>query len=289
MKKNLVTGLMLLAAVFFTSAAPSSAVTVTDYSAGDAAGGIAGSRHNLGPTGVHIMTYESGFDLCVFCHAPHGGGSGTSPLWNRSTTNSSSYTAYGTTISGTNITNADLGSSTLACLSCHDGVTTFDNIVNAPGAGGGGDQGWTFYEDGTVVSDFITSERLTIGLSLANDHPVSVTYNEDVASLRVSSTNLSMIDLSSGLTATNANLMQNLWAVRGLLSTDTTIGDLLRLNTSTGTMTVECSSCHDPHFSNKSYDEVEWTWGGEADSDGLFLRRVGGNSGSGVCRTCHNK
>lgn len=275
------------------SASGATAISVGDYSAGDPASGVASSRHNLGSTGSYIMTTDSSTagtnEVCVFCHTPHTGGT-SSPLWNRSTTNSSSYTAYGTTISGTIINNGNLGSATLACLSCHDGVTTFDNLLNAPGAGGSsGDQGWSFYESGTVVSDFITTERFLIGPSLSNDHPVSVTYREGVASLRVSDTNISMIDLSSGVGSTTPNIRQNLWSVSGYLNTDATIGDLLRRNVNTGTMTVECSSCHDPHFSNKSYDEVEWTWGGEAESDGLFLRRVGGNGGSGVCRTCHNK
>lgn len=71
-----------------------------------------------------------------------------------------------------------------------------------------------------------------------------------------------------------------------------TINDILRGGK------VECSSCHDPHFKNESWDEVEsYTVGGGNDrnndsgtgTDGLFQRRVGGNTGSGLCRTCHNK
>ncbi|MBI2400250.1 MAG: hypothetical protein HYV23_04225, partial [Deltaproteobacteria bacterium] len=54
------------------------------------------------------------------------------------------------------------------------------------------------------------------------------------------------------------------------------------------------SSCHDPHFNNKSWSEIDGTYWPttdmqESENNGLFLRRVGGNSGSGLCRTCHNK
>ena len=80
--------------------------------------------------------------------------------------------------------------------------------------------------------------------------------------------------------------------MKGYISSTAQISDLLR--ETNGSMRVECSSCHDPHFNNKSWNEVDSTYSGEAtdlevESNGLFIRRVGGNSGSGVCRTCHNK
>jgi hypothetical protein len=281
--------------------AASGSISIGTYGPGDAAGGIGQSRHNLGALGVYIKASDTS-QICVFCHTPHHTAVPAHPLWNRSNTNAASYTAYGTTSAGTTIADGDLYGATLACLSCHDGVTTFDNLVNRPGKDtGSGDLGWTFTEDGTLASDFLTNGRLTIGPALSDDHPVSVPYTEGAASLRATNTNIYNINLASGLGSTDANVMQNLWAVKGYFNSDATINDLLRDNPNvTGGRAVECSSCHDPHFSNKSYDEVEWTWdgdstdgtdgaGGEPDADGLFLRRVGGNAGSGVCRTCHNK
>ncbi|MCC6502851.1 MAG: hypothetical protein IT362_06930, partial [Deltaproteobacteria bacterium] len=84
------------------------------------------------------------------------------------------------------------------------------------------------------------------------------------------------------------NMTKNLWAVKGYVDATATIADLLRDGK------VECSSCHDPHFNNKSFNEVDYTYEAdtalqEPENNGLFLRRVGGNSGSGLCRTCHNK
>jgi len=299
MKKALAAAGVFFAAVLWCP--PSSAIDT--YAAGDAASGIATSRHNLGGTGLFTRSGNT-TEICVFCHTPHHSNTlnNIKPLWNRQTqTSLGAYTAYGTTAAGTVINNTDLGSTTLACLSCHDGVTTFDNLANSPGKNGvvenGSDRGWSFITLDVTASDFMTSERLNIGVNLSNDHPVSVPYDDQVAGLRPTDTVINDIDLTtdlapSALSYDNGNLANNLWAVKGYISNTAMISDLLR--ETNGQMRVECSSCHDPHFNNKSWSEVDATYTDqqaeqELESNGLFLRRVGGNTGSGVCRTCHNK
>ncbi len=314
------------------SAQDADALTVDDYPTGLAASGIVSSRHNLGAFGRVIRT-GSTTEICIFCHTPHHSSTSEGPLWNRGTPGST-FTAYGSTISGSNV--STVAGPSLACLSCHDGVTTFDDIVNTPGKGGitqgGADRGWGFnmpfgaiYPNMDVVTldafhtgpsqicslchnaattyslDYISS--MNIGTDLSNDHPVSVLYNEALpdAGLRPASTVISSIDLvselsSSGDPALLYNLSQNRWAVKGFISDTATVADLLRNDR------VECTSCHDPHFSNKSWDEADSTyiippptsgvgWCSDLEdcSDGLFLRRIGGNSASGICRTCHEK
>ncbi len=310
---------LILPAVFILFTGSALGESVGDYPAGTPASGISSSRHNMGKFGRVITTWAT-TEICVFCHTPHHTNTsyGVAPLWNRAVQNPSSYSAYGSTIAGTDIT--ALGSTSLACLSCHDGVTTFDNIVNAPGKDGvvpgGSDRGWRFrmpwmppllpyidhFSEAACVTCHVDlyastdpAARLNVGTDLSNDHPVSVPYNAGTAaSLRDSATVISAIDLAAGLTTTNDNIRQNRWAVKGFVSETATIADLLRGGK------VECSSCHDPHFRNLSWDEAEQTWydptgfitycsTGESCSDGNFLRRVGGNTGSGVCRTCHNK
>jgi len=284
-----------------------------DYTVGMSANGVVQSRHNLGAFGRHVTTRNS-FDaagavegttqICVFCHTPHHTNTSAKPLWNRNMPNSSSYVGYGSTIAGTLINKPQAGSASLACLSCHDGVTTFDDLVNAPGKGLAMPTGagrWTFYEkqgslllgSGAVLEDF----RVVIGTDLRNDHPVNVPYSGGTkASLRPASTVIGTIDLTSGLNHTTSYfqwMQQNKWAVSGFISSTATIGELLRTDGSGGTLKVECSSCHDPHFSNGSYPEYERdsnnNFIGLNTADGVFLRRVGGNMGSGVCRTCHDK
>lgn len=342
----------------FMCAAPAIAATtitawptaMADYpgstagNAGDAAAGIVWSRHNLSSYAPFLQTYDrdcvtilgveyctpsplfATTEICVFCHTPHHGKTDTAPLWNKSTSNSGSYTAYGTTVAGTAVTT--VGGSSLACLSCHDGVTTLDSMINQPGKGSrtdgtGADQGWYIQMavSGAIPTPapkdhFSTtgcgtchpqgeSDRLNIGISLSNDHPINVTYNGGaVASLRPTSTVISSIAMDNAQTFGGAALYgrsDNLWSVKGFISDTATIADLLR----DGGM-VQCTSCHDPHYKNQTNDDpavvnsydragggVDYNYNVTSQFDplidGLFLRRVGGNSNSGVCRTCHNK
>lgn len=280
------------------------------YTPGMSANGVVNSRHNLGAFGRHVTTRNSATaagavtgttQICVFCHTPHHSNTDARPLWNRNMPNSGSYTAYGTTIAGTVVSTIQAGSASLACLSCHDGVTTFDNLVNAPGQGTAMPaSGWTFYDEmGAILlssNNLGFNTRVVLGTDLTNDHPVNITYNAGTAaSLRATNTTIANIDLSAGLANTTAYfgwMTSNNWAVSGFISSTATIADLLRAdNTSSGK--VECSSCHDPHFSNGSYPEYTRdslnNFTGLNVADGMFLRRVGGNMGSGVCRTCHDK
>ncbi len=283
---------LLAIAISFLAPQTAGAGVPSDFPYGLATGNIANTPHNLGATSVFITNGTT--NMCIFCHTPHIGVAG-GPLWNRQTL--SSFTAYGTTIGGSFIADNDISSNSLACLSCHDGVTSFDTLVNAPGKGNGGvntnqpiNFDWVFTVDGNTVSDVLTSPSAVLGTDLTNDHPISVTYKEKIASLRPTSTLISSLVMTSeglsvaaGSDASSTTATSNRWAVKGFISSSATIGDLL----SNGK--VECASCHDPHFQNTSWDEVESTWSSAPTVTGLFLRRVGGNSLSGVCRTCHAK
>ncbi|MDH5300676.1 MAG: hypothetical protein OEW58_04870 [Gammaproteobacteria bacterium] len=100
-------------------------------------GGIANTRHNL------TISYNSGrvnmegvrndyYEICVYCHTPHGANSTVAaPLWNR-TVQSSVYTVFprAETMLGQTVTQP--GPNSLTCLSCHDGVTAIDSVINMP-------------------------------------------------------------------------------------------------------------------------------------------------------------
>ena len=224
---------------------------------GKSANGIVWSRHNLSSYGEHYQATTSvegtstatgieplsviTTEICVFCHTPHFGRTDTAPMWNRGTA-ATAYIAYGT--NGPGVANAvgktlagtatGVGGSSLACLSCHDGVTTLDNLINAPGKGSrtngtGADAGWVFGEVGNYIGDTANygdtteanilangkaTSRLNIGagasgvrdaanVDLTNDHPISVVYNGENtldpngprASLRDKATTISDISI----------------------------------------------------------------------------------------------
>jgi hypothetical protein len=184
--------------------------------------------------------------------------------------------------------------------------------------GTGVNMGWQFSEDGVPKAnkhdDTVSSRHnLARGGGLANDHPINIVFRgagygagDDlilgpVASLRSSTTDIATIDLSTSVQgdplvcADRGDANCNMWAINGFIKTDASIQDILKAGNK-----VECLSCHDPHYRNQTNPEIDTTYGATIhatstasaasnDVDGLFLRRVGGNSDSGVCRTCHAK
>ncbi len=256
------------------------------YDVGSAANGIGFSRHNLGRYGGNVRT-ETTFDICVYCHTPHRPSDKGGPIWEGGAAASRNFTAYGTSLEGTKISTVGLGSPSLACLSCHDGTAAPDNVARSPGKKREPQKKtpgqWGFLVDETKMDQTLVSTRLLLGPLLTDDHPVNVLFRGgQYASLRKKSTIISRINLVAGL-RTPTERIPNLWSIKGFISDTATIGDLLRDGR------IECSSCHDPHFNNKSWREARKTFKNWDDMDGLFLRRVGGNFSSGVCRTCHGK
>jgi predicted CXXCH cytochrome family protein len=79
--------------------------------------------------GMHNLTAASGASVasrgslgCTFCHAPHSGLGGVTPLWNQKLSQQT-YTPYSsTTYHQTGHTQPTLGVTSSLCLSCHDGT-----------------------------------------------------------------------------------------------------------------------------------------------------------------------
>ncbi|MGK7344659.1 MAG: cytochrome c3 family protein [Candidatus Nitrospinota bacterium M3_3B_026] len=281
------------------------------WSGGQALAGIADTKHNLGSsnsvTGNNVS--DTG-EICVFCHTPHGADTNAPvPLWNKKLEVASptyqTYASLGT--STLDAAQADIGSVSLACLSCHDGTQAMDNIINAPGSGGydatgGGVDGlgysWTI-DDGTANANgyMIGGPVPMLGTDLRNDHPVSIqyagggyTYSADGTSAAgtacTSCADSDFFEPSVAQIGTTPTWWVNSSAGAGTSREKSDIMLYTRKITATGTDTgtspagsfagvnepfVECASCHDPHRSDTS----------------TFLRM--NNTGSAVCLTCHDK
>lgn len=119
--------------------------------------GITGSSHDFSGE-----TWNSSGRICVVCHTPHNADASVnnSPLWNHETT-TATFTLYSTAT--LDATPGQPDESAKLCLSCHDGTVALDN-----------------YGGTTTGTDFITGNAL-LGSDLANDHPVSFTYNTALA------------------------------------------------------------------------------------------------------------
>lgn len=191
-------------------------VAIAFLAASVALAGISTTKHNLASSGGQTIRSTNVDEICVFCHTPHFANTNAQPLWNRvNPGNGNNFTMYGNTIAGTS-TETQPGTMTKACLSCHDGVTALNSLTNYPGAGLSGTINMT--------QNYINGEATNIGMSLANDHPVSITYNTGKANLR----------------APNGNASYTVVKVIDA----TTVGGV------SGSSKVECSSCHDPHVSS---------------------------------------
>ena len=146
---------------------------------------IANTVHNLSVTGSGNVTAVSESQICVFCHTPHHAEEiPNAPLWNRKAS-IATYTPYtSNSIDATDIAATPGGSSKL-CLSCHDGTIALGSVnvlnsesnvlVDMTGTGAGG----------VMPSNLGDSTGFTrkLGTDLTNDHPISFTYDSQLASI----------------------------------------------------------------------------------------------------------
>ena len=225
-------------------APPSDAQRVSD---------VRGTKHNLSTSGPGT-TRASGTggtsEVCVFCHTPHGatlqdqgGAALRSPLWNRRVPAGATYTPYtSSSLDAQAIVNGfdnQPGGSSKLCLSCHDGTLAIGNVnvlggianptITMTGTGPGG----TMPAGEGTASGFTRN----LGTDLRNDHPISVTYTNALATR------------DGELRAVDA---QQRWpAGTGSVVGIRTPGfkPLLPLEPtgSGGLGQVQCASCHDAH------------------------------------------
>ena len=253
--------------------------------------GIATTKHNLGSTGTGVNKFDGTAEICVFCHTPHGADTSAAvPLWNRVLPSGTSYTTYASL--GTSTldakTTTNVGSVSIACLSCHDGTQAMNTVINAPGSGNYSATGvtmagtWTGANqtDGKIGPDTITN----IGKDLKNDHPIGIQYGGGGVNSTQSSPPAEGATTDPDFKAVkkSGSGLSTVWwvdtaagAADSRQKTDMILYTRPSTDISGGTAGqsepfVECASCHDPHSTNAT-----------------FLRIV--NTGSAVCLACHIK
>lgn len=245
---------------------------------------IAGTKHNLGTSGVAGNNrFSATAEICVFCHTPHGAdNSAAVPLWNR-TLVSGSYTTYdslGTSSLDGRV--APVGSVSIACLSCHDGVQSMSAVINAPGSGLSS-AAWTSGAwTGTNQTAGVMTGVAALGIDLRNDHPIGIQYGgggystaaltgpardgdfKAAATQLVGTTQVWWVDTEATPNGTRQKTDLPLYT-RGTGGTNVGYtGQTLP------EPFVECASCHDPHTANPTFLRIQ-------------------NTGSAVCLACHTK
>lgn len=171
------------------------------------ANSVLATKHNLSVSGPGEIKAVSEERVCIFCHAPHHANPST-PLWSRDTS-SSEYDLYDSTTLVAK-PGQPSGSARL-CLSCHDGTIALgalfgsDRNVNAISMAGG------FVK---LPAGRNSNLAGTTGRDLANDHPISFPYTNELAQLN------------------------------GQLNLPASLPSQVRLEQ--GNM-LQCTACHNPH------------------------------------------
>lgn len=161
--------------------------------ASSAFAGIVGTKHDLSfTTGVGGLkqSNSNSTQVCVFCHTPHNSAK-TKALWNRKgVTADNAFATYTSGImmeggvangwfQGTAKGQFSSKSTSLLCMTCHDGATTMAGAtLNNQPYNPNGTQQLTAAETGAYnasATGTITGVA-NLGTDLTNDHPVNIDY-----------------------------------------------------------------------------------------------------------------
>jgi len=278
-------------------------------------GSVINTRHNLsmlGLVGISAVLHNGARnqyeEVCVYCHTPHGANSTVAaPLWNR-TVKATTYTVYNS--ASLTQTVSQPGNSSLTCLSCHDGQTAIDSVINMPGSGrydvGQATTQSTVFLNSwnntggaldTTIHRGINSTNGTLGNGTGSDNLGCMTCHSPEGNActfgSVCANDMRVMNLGTdltndhpvGVTFPAATGPGTDWNTPGGVK-DTSLYFDVNTNTKmdkdeirTYSGQVECASCHDPH-------------GVPDPANGnifkpTFLRVA--NTGSALCLTCHNK
>ena len=184
--------------------------------------------HNLSPpSGASV--YSQGSLGCTFCHAPHSGLGGISPLWNQ-TLSKATYTPYSSsTYVEQGNTQPTLGLTSSLCLSCHDGTVAVGQSAAY----------------GTLPMTGSMNSIDSFGTNLGGTHPFSLVLPMKDASNLVASlvSQGKTSDPTGAVKLIKGNIECTSCHDPHVQGTDKVAQDFLVRDSSSGQM---CLACHDP-------------------------------------------
>ena len=236
---------------------------------GDALG-----MHNLSPGSGSSVTTQGSLG-CTFCHAPHSGLGGITPLWNQKLS-SQSYTTYTSTTYSQMGRQPTLGRSSSLCLSCHDGTVAVGQSA--------------VYGQIPVTGSMNGMDVL--GTNLSSSHPFSlVTPIKDAPDLAASIVAQGVTaDPTKAVKLIHGNVECTSCHNPHVQGTDTIAQNFLVRDSSNGQM---CLACHDPNriYSGQNNPLSGWTGSihAVATNQVASTAHVGSYLTVGVnaCTSCH--
>lgn len=204
------------------------------------ASSIVTSKHNLSATGPGPIKAVTEFQICIFCHTPHNS-SREAPLWNRSSSGQT-YVPYNSTTAKAR-PGQPTGDSKL-CLSCHDGTIALGMVLSRPSG---------IPMQGGVT--LLPSGASRLGTDLADDHPVSFTYDP---ALTVANGQLHSPASLTGAVRLDSN--QQLQCTTCHDAHNNQFGKFLVMD---NTASALCSTCHNQNYWNLTPHKTSTkTWNG---------------------------
>jgi len=230
--------------------------------------------HDLSPIGNSPI--KGGLSAsCLYCHAPHSGVGGNTPLWNQQLS-TSVYTTYTSTTAGEKATQPLLGGSSNLCLSCHDGTV-------APGQ-------TVAYKAIPMTGQMKPSDQFSTNLQ--GSHPFSMVLPlvdaPDLAASLVAQGKTA--DPTGAVQLINGNVECNSCHNPHVQSTDQLSANFLLIDSSNGQL---CAACHDPNrvMTGKQNPLAGWT--GSIHASATNKMALLANAGSypsvsqNACISCH--
>ena len=185
-------------------------------------------KHNLSVASGSSVTTQGSLG-CTFCHAPHSGLGGLTPLWNQTLSNQT-YTPYtSTTYKQTGSTQPILGKSSSLCLSCHDGTVAIGQSAAY----------------GKIPVTGSMNNMDVPGTNMGSSHPFSLVLPiKDAPGLAANLTTQGVTaDPTGAVKLINGNIECTSCHDPHIQGIDTRAQDFLVRDSSSGQL---CSACHDP-------------------------------------------
>ena len=204
-------------------------------------GDVLGS-HDLSPGGTSPI--KGGMTApCQYCHAPHSGIGGNTPLWSQ-TLSTQTYTLYGSTTEQNLSTQPAMGGSSSLCLSCHDGTI-------APGQA-------VPYGKITMTGSMYSND--VFGTALVSSHPFSlktplVDSPDLVPSLATTKTTA---DASGAVQLINGNVECTSCHNPHVQGIDKLSFNFLVRDSSNGELCLACHATNSRTVNGKSNPLVQW-------------------------------